>query len=258
MRSALSLALLTAFTVTACSIGKDDSPKELKKSSSHSLDKINGSYGAFSDGTKLELFVAYVGDGFLLLRDGDNVSVDVNGNVVPLAERIEDDKVHYVAELPSPPREPVVTVTFTRGSQKVVGKVNIAPAFELKSPQSSAKHGDVVPIDLDPRPDLALEQWKGILGPLIHHVVEVHGDCIDEENQKKIELCSKDSPEGTCKIEYPLQWDTSKILLKAGSTGCEVDVQVRLETGAPPGEGQFKGGVFEGLQHRRFKLALTK
>ena len=256
MRSRLVLALLAGITVTACSV-KSDEPKELKTTSSLTLDKINGSYGAFSDGTKLELFVAYVGDGFLLVRDGDNVTVDVNGNPVTLSERIEDDKVHYIAEVPSPPKEPVVTVTFTHGGESVVGKVRIAPAFELASPPSTAKHGDVASIDIEPRPNL--DEWKSALGPLIHHLVEVHGECIDDDQQKKIELCAKDSPEGTCTIAYPLQLDTSKILLKPGSNGCEVDVQVRLETGAPPGEeGRLKGGVFEGLQHRRFKLALTK
>jgi hypothetical protein len=256
MRSALVLVLLSGISVTACSLKSDDPPKELKKSSASPLEKMNGSYGAFSDGKKLELFIAFINDGFLLLRDGDNVSVDVNGTAVPLTERIEGDRVHYIGELASPPAEPVVNVTFTRGAEKVVGTVRIAPSFELKSPQSSAKHGDMVPIDIEPRPNL--DEWKGALGPLIHHVVEVHGECIDDEKQKKIELCAPDSAAGTCKIEYPLQWDTSKILLKDGASGCEVDVQVRLETGAPPGEGKFGGGVFEGLQHRRFKLALTK
>jgi hypothetical protein len=257
MRSTLALVLFSfGIAVTGCSLKSDDPPKELKKSSSIPLAQMNGSYGAFSDGTKLELFVAYISDGFLLLRDGDSASVDVNGTAVPLTERIEDDKVHYIAELASPPAEPVVTVTFVRGGESVVGKVRIAPAFELKSPPSAAKLGDTVSVDIDPRPNL--EEWKGALGPLIHHVVEVHGDCIDEEKQKKIELCAKDSPAGTCAIVYPLPFDTSKILLREGATGCEVDVQVRLETGAPPGEGKFGGGVFEGLQHRRFKLALTK
>jgi hypothetical protein len=257
MRTTLALFLLSTVAVTACSLKSDDRPKEPpKKSSSVPLVQMNGSYGAFSDGTKLELFVAYISDGFLLLRDGDTASVDVNGTAVPLTERIEDDKVHYIGELASPPREPVVTVTFVRGGESVVGKVRIAPAFELKAPPSAAKLGDTVAIDIDPRPNL--EEWKGALGPLIHHLVEVHGDCIDEEKQQKIELCAKDSPAGTCTIAYPLPFDTSKILVREGATGCEVDVQVRLETGAPPGEGKFGGGVFEGLQHRRFKLALTK
>jgi hypothetical protein len=255
MRSIFVFALLTGFTVAACSNSTEDPPKELKKSSSLPLEKIVPSYGAFADGTKLELFVAFTGDGFLLLRDGDGVALDVNGTAVPLTERIEEQRVHYIGELPAPPAESVVTVTFSRGSEKVVGKVRIAPAFSIEAPLSSAKHGDIVPIDIDPRPNL--EEWKGFLGPLIHHVVEVHGDCVDEEKQKKIELCSRDSPEGTCTIEYPLQWDTSKILLKDGASGCEVDVQVRLETGAAPFEGKFSG-PFEGLQHRRFKLALSR
>jgi hypothetical protein len=157
MRSIFVFALLTGFTVAACSNSTEDPPKELKKSSSLPLEKIVPSYGAFADGTKLELFVAFTGDGFLLLRDGDGVALDVNGTAVPLTERIEEQRVHYIGELPAPPAESVVTVTFTRGSEKVVGKVRIAPAFSIEAPLSSAKHGDIVPIDIDPRPNL---EWR--------------------------------------------------------------------------------------------------
>jgi hypothetical protein len=246
MRSTLVLALLTGVVVSACSIGNDDPPKELKKTSSLPLEKIAGSYGAFSDGQKLELFVAFLGDGFLLLRDGDNVAVDVNGNAVTLSERIEEDKVHYIAEVASPPKEAVVTITFSRGADKVVGKVRVAPTFELKSPPATAKLGDKVSVDIDPHPDLT--QWQGPLGPIIANAVEIHGDCVEKGGQK--------IPLGNA---YPLEWDTSQVQLVAGSNGCELDVQVRLETSAPPYEGpKFGGGLFEGLQHRRFKLALTK
>lgn len=251
MRSTLALALL----LSACSLGNDDAPKEHKKSSSVPIEKLGPSYGSFADAEKIDFFIAYTGNGFLLLRDGDTVTLDVNGTNVALAERTDGDRVHYVGELPSPPPEPVVTVTFTRGAQKVSGKLRIAPSFNLLSPPSSAKLGDTVSIDLDPRPNL--DEWKGALGPLIAHKVEVHGECIDEEKQKKIDLCAKDSPAGTCSIAYPLSFDTSKILMKEGATGCEVDVQVRLETGAPPFE-TISTGAWEGLQHRRFKLALTR
>jgi hypothetical protein len=219
------------------------------------IEKLGPSYGAFADAEKIDLLVAYTGDGFLLLRDGDAVTLDVNGTNVALAERTDGDRVHYVGAFSPPPAEPVVTVTFTRGAEKVVGKVRIAPSFTLKAPPTSAKLGETVSIDIDPRPNL--EEWKGFFGPLIAHKVEVHGDCIDEEKQKKIDLCAKDSPEGKCDVAYPLPFDTSKILMKEGATGCEVDVQVRLETGAGPFEGKVSG-PFEGLQHRRFKLALTR
>ena len=231
--------------LTACSIGNDDAPpkKELTKSSAVPLEQLNGSYGAFDDGTHIELFVAFVKDGFVLVRDGDNVTLDVNGTAVPLTERIEGDKVHYVGDFASPPAEPVVTVTFTRGSEKVVGKVRIAPAFEMKSPPTTAKVGDVLSLDIDPRPDLT--QWQGPLGQIIGNAVEIHGDCIDKGEER--------FPLGST---YPVTWDTAGVRLVPGSTGCEVDVQMRLETNAEKFEGKFGGG-FEGLQHRRFKLTLT-
>lgn len=240
MRSTLVLGL---FLVTACSVGNDN-PKELKTTDSVPIEKLNASYGAFSDGKRIELFVALLNDGFLLVRGGDNVVVDVNGTVAQLTERIEDDKVHYLGDFASPPDEPVVGVTFTRGSEKVVGKVRIAPAFEMKSPPTSAKVGDKVSLDIEPRPDLA--KWQGPLGPVINHAVEIHGDCINKGVQKMPMIA-----------EYPLTWDTSRIELVPGSNGCELDVQMRLETNAESFEGKFAGG-FEGLQHRRFKLTLTK
>lgn len=259
MRSTLAFVFSTfviGLTATACTASIDSPPpRELKKSSSLPLERLSASYGAFSNGQSMDIFVAVLGDGFMLLRDGDSVSADVNGTAVPLTERIEDDKVHYVAEVKTPPAEPVVTVTFTRGAEKVVGKVRLAPNFEAKSPPTSAKIGDVVPLDLDPRPDLS--SFQTALGPSIHHAIEVHGECIDDDKQKKIEVCAKDSPQGSCKIEYPLPWDTSKVVLKDGSTGCEVEAQIRLESPAPTWEGKFNGG-FEGVQGRKIKVTLTK
>ena len=105
MRSSLVLGL---FLVTACSASNDDPPKELKTTSSFPLEQLNASYGAFSDGKHIELFVAVLHDGFLLVRDGDNVIVDVNGTVAQVSERIEDDKVHYLGDFASPPDEPVL------------------------------------------------------------------------------------------------------------------------------------------------------
>jgi len=256
MRSTHGFGLVLFTCLSACTASVDGGSRpEPKNSSAFPLEKLNASYGAFSDGKSMDIFVAVLADGFLLMRDGDNVTADVNGTAVPLTERIEDGKVHYVGNLVSPPSEPNVTITFTRGADKVAGKVRMGPNFEPKSPPTSAKLGDVVPIDLDPRPDLST--WQSFVGPLLHHAIEVHGECIDEEKQKKIEVCTKDSPQGTCKIEYPLQWDTSKVIFKDGATGCEVDAQIRLESPAPTWEGAFKGS-FEGSQNRRFKVTLTK
>jgi hypothetical protein len=246
MRRVLLLGLLACFACVACSTSTSSDPptKELKHTSTLGLHQLTGSYGAFDDGQHIEIFVAILGDGFMLLGDGDAVTVDVNGTTVPLTERIEDTKVHYVGEFPSPPVEPVVTVTFTRRDEKSVATVRIAPAFEPKTPPTTAKIGDKLDLDLDPRPDLT--KWQGVLGPMIQHAVELTGDCIDQGDQK-IKLGQT----------YPLSWDTSTIQLVAGSTGCEVDVSFRLETGAPPFDGAFGGG-FDGLQFRHFKLALTK
>lgn len=58
-------------------------PRPLKHTSDLSLQRISASHGAFSDGKKLEIFVAFLADGFLLLGEGDTINVDVNGNRVP-------------------------------------------------------------------------------------------------------------------------------------------------------------------------------
>src|SRR5688500_20149953 len=92
MRSSLVLALLGGTVLAACSIGSDDAPKEHKKSSSVPIERLGPSYGAFADAEKIDLYVAYTGDGFLLLRDGDAVTLDVNGTNVALAERVRSEE----------------------------------------------------------------------------------------------------------------------------------------------------------------------
>jgi hypothetical protein len=239
MRSTLLACLLLASS--ACTINANENEqKPPQLSNTLKLDQINGSNGAFSDGKKLEIFVAMLGpEGFVKLGDGDTITVDVNGNTVPTRERIEDNKVHYIAEVTSPPTEPIVTTTLSRASgEKAVGKNSLAPAFELKSPPTTAKIGDAVTVDIEPRPDPAR-------AAKLRHRFEVRGTCVDKEKQ------TLDAP-----ATYPLSLDLRNLQI-VGDAGCEVEVQVRIETNGEPYTG-FKGGGFEGLQHRTFKLALTK
>ena len=249
-----NLLVVLGLVVAGCRSTTTGAEPELHRTTELALDKVVPSYGAFDDGTKIEIFVAFIGNGFLRLGEGDTVAVDVGGTPVPTTESIDGDKVHYVGALTAPPDEPVVTVTFARGADKVVGKVKIGPSFTVKSPPTHVKVGDVVSLDLDPRPDLT--KWPGILGPTLHHVVEVHGDCIDKGSQR-FEVCAKDSPQGTCKIVYPFDWDTHALALTDGSTGCKVDVQVRLESPAPTFEGAFHGG-FDGAQVRTFQVDVAR
>lgn len=239
MRSAALVALLLLVAMSACTADTIE-PKEPQRSNTLAFNQINGSNGAFSDGKKLSIFVAMLGpEGFVQLGDGDTITVDVNGNTVPTRERIEDGKVHYIAEVSLPPAEPVVTTTLSRASgEKAVGKNSLPPAFELVSPPSSARTGDAVTVDITPRPDAARASK-------LRHRFEVRGTCIDKEKQ------TLDAP-----ATYPLSLNLRNLQV-VGDAGCEVEVQVRIETDGEPFAG-FKGGGFEGLQHRTFKLALSK
>lgn len=213
-------------------------PRPLKHTSDLSLQRISASHGAFSDGKKLEIFVAFIGDGFLLLGEGDTINVDVNGNRVPLKERIEGDKVHYVAEVSPAPAQPEVTVTLVRGADQMATKVDLAPDFELREAPETMRAGDVVSIDLEPRPDAA--KWR--------HAVEVRGECLQFENERF------DLPNA-----YPLAWDTTALHALPGSAPCTLDVQVRVESfGVSGDEKGTMNGLFEGLQHRSFKIALAR
>lgn len=234
----LCASALLACTVQTSSNGGASEPRPLKHTNELTLQRISASHGAFSDGTKLEIFVAFLGDGFLLIGEGDTVSVDVNGNRVPVRERIEGDKVHYVAEVSPPPEQPEVTVTLARGAEHIATKVDLAPDFELKGVPTTMRAGDIVSIDLEPRPEAA--KW--------HHAVEVRGECLQVESQR-FDL----------RNDYPLAWDTRSLRALPGSAPCTLDVQVRVESfGVSGDDGGALKGLFEGLQHRSFKIALAR
>jgi len=257
MRSILVLGVLLCAACASKSEPSPAAPAEPHLTSELTLDKFTASYGAFSDGLKLDVFVVVIGDklGFMRLADGDTITVDVDGTSAPTTERIENGKPTYVASVSSPPSSPIITVTFARGAEKSVAKVQLGPSFALKTTPSAVKVGDVVSVDLDPPPDLA--KWQTIIGTKLRHVVMVDGDCIEGGTQS-FTLCAKDSPQGTCNVSYPLSWDTSTMKLVAGSNGCKVDVSMRLETGnSTTWEGPFKGGM-ECVQHRNYSADLTK
>lgn len=234
----ITTLLVLALACAACTV--ESNTKDNALSNTLALNQINGSNGAFSDGQKLEVFVAMLGpDGFVKLGGGDTITVDVNGTVVPTRERIEDGKVHYIADVTPAPAEPVVTTTLTHGAEKAVGKNSLAPNFELKSPPTTAKTGDAVEIGIDMSADAAARAAK------IRHRIKVTGECIDKGEQ------SVDA-----QPPYPLILNFRNIQV-TGDSGCEVEVTVRLETDGEPYTG-FKGGGFEGVQSRSFKLALTK
>lgn len=237
----LCASALLACTVQSSSADATSEPRPLKHSSELPIERISASHGAFSDGKKLEIFAAFLGDGFLLVGEGDSVNVDVNGNRVPVRERIEGDKVHYVAEVSPPPAQPEVVVTLVRGASKSSTKVDLARDFELRGVPASMRAGDVVSIDLEPRPDLPTDgAWR--------NAVEVRGECLQFESER-FEL-SKD---------FPLAWDTASLHALPGSAPCTLDVQVRVESfGVSSDRDGGLNGLFEGLQHRSFRIALAR
>lgn len=242
-----------------------DDPNAPEKFSDHYQSKeLTASYGAFAADGTLKVFTALLGEkGFVRLRGGDTIEVEVNGTKSPTTERLLDGKVHYIVDMPSAPtNETEIKATFVRGVDRVAGKIKIAADFTLKSPPPTAKIGESPSIDLEPRPDLA--KWTGPLGISLQARAEVNGPCLDPDPQE-IPLCSIDSQGTECKHAYPLKLDTTKLKLKAGVMGgCEVNVQVRLKSGGAPFESegpaglQFKGGGWEGYRTRTFKMQLTQ
>jgi hypothetical protein len=211
-------------------------------------EKISASYGAFSDGKSLSVYVAYVGDGFLRVKGNDSIVVDVNGNVVPAPEVIEDTKVHYEPVVTPAPDGATVTISFRRGDTSVVSKRALAPNFEIVSPPATFHAGDALSIDVSPRPDAA--KFQGPLGPTLFHSIEVSGTCVDTGYQKFDNLGST----------YPIAWDT-KTLKLTGTDGCDVDVKIRIDSVAAPLESHgmnLQGGGFEAAQYRTFRAKLTR
>jgi hypothetical protein len=251
----LGAALLGLF---ACA--NDDADE--KFSDDFQPNELNASYGAFAEDGNLRIYAALLGSkGFVRLRGGDTIEVDVNGARMPTRERVLDDKVHYIVEMPAPPTDTEIAITFVRGVERVVGRIKLAGDFALKSPPATVKIGQSAEIDLDPQPDLS--KWPGFFGPSLIAKAEVSGECVEAGTQG-VPLCSVDSPPNACKQGYPTRFDASKLVLRPGSKGCELGVQVRLTSNPSPFEGtgpakqSFKGGGFEGHRGRTFKLQLTE
>jgi hypothetical protein len=212
---------------------------------------LSGSYGAFADGKSLSVFVAYTHDGFLRVRDGkDAITVDVNGTAAPAPEVIEGTKVHYEPVVTPPPDVPVVTITFRRGAGTVLAKQTLGPSFELVGPPANIHFGDVVTLDVTPRPDLS--KYQSPLGPTLTHSLEVSGSCVSSGYQK---LPLTTPPGG-----YPLKWDTRTLVLD-GAVGCEIDVKLRMDASPVPLESHglsLQGATFEAAQHRSFHATLAR
>jgi hypothetical protein len=247
------LGLLVLAMTPAC--GDDE---EETFSNSFDTTEMNASLGAFADEGRLRVYAAVLGPkGFLRLRGGDTFEIEIDGQRVATNERVLNDKIHYIADVPVPPAETTVTVTFVRGVERTVGKIRLYSAFTVKAPPATMKKNALTEIDIDPRPDLS--KWPGFFGPGLNAKAEVNGDCIEGGSQQ-IDLCAANSEPGKCTQGYPLQLDTKKLR----TTGnCKVAVQVRLTSGASPFEGtgpekkSFKGGGFEGYRLRSFETQLV-
>jgi hypothetical protein len=239
----------------ACGDARDD----IGRTDDHALSELTASYGAFDDGQKLEVFVAFIKDGFNQLGGGDTLRVEVNGGPVATRTRVGDGKVHYIAEVKPPPPEAEVRIIFSRGAEQVIASGRVGPAFSIVAPPASIRVGDPVETDIEPRPDLT--KWSGPLGPTLNHRVEVYGQCIKDSSQK-LGACAKDAP--GCIQGYPFVWKTSELVLVDFVPPCDAEVQVRLESAPRPLEAtgplhqSFAGQSFEILQHRKYRTTLVK
>jgi hypothetical protein len=242
---------------TACA--KTDEPAG--STDAYAITELNASYGIGIDQTTLTVRAALLKGGFLRIGAGDTVTIEVAGKAVPTFERVDGSRVHTIAEVKPPPAgRTEIAIVFARGAERVVGKALIAPPFELVDPPAIAKRGDSVKVDVNPRPDLA--PWKGPFGSSLRHGVIVRAECVDSGEQK-IDGCAADSPAGQCNQGYPFVFDTAKLKLSKDAD-CDVDVEVQLQTNGGPfvGEGPakqaFAGGGFDAVQHRSFKMRLTR
>jgi len=251
------LLALSSIVAASAACAKDDEPAGA--TDSYGINEINASYGIGADQTTLTIRAALLKGGFLRVGAGDTVTIEVAGKPVPTFERVDGGRVHTIAEVKPPPAGGTeVAIIFQRSAERVVSKALVAPPFELAAPPASAKRGELVTVDLTPRPDLT--QWKGPLGgSTLRHGVIVRGECI-EKGEMSLDGCAADSP-NECKQGYPFTFDTTKLKLTQEAE-CDVDVEVQLRTNGSPfaGEGptkqSFAGGGFDAVQFRGFKLRL--
>jgi len=259
-----SFVALTASASGGCTSEVSNPSTPEKFSDTYQLNELNASYGAFAADGGLRVFTALLGkQGFVRLRGGDTIEVEVNGTKMPTTERLLDDKVHYIVDMPEAPKGDIeIKAAFVRGVDKVVGTIKIAADFSIKSSPPTAKVGDPAPeFDIDPRPDLT--KWTGPLGATLTARAELNGPCLEPDPQQ-IQLCSVESQGAECKHGYPLKLDMSKLKFKPGQTSCEANVQLRLTSGGTPFEAEgpggqkFKGGGWEGYRTRTFKMQVAQ
>lgn len=257
MRTGLAAAFVL---VAACS--GDSSDDDEKFSDHYQANELTASYGAFADDANLRVFAALLGTkGFVRLRGSDTFEIEIDGKRMTPNERILGDRVHYIVEAPPPPTDTEVVVTFVHGAERVVGRIKLTGAFALKSPPRSAKKGEGIQIDLEPRPDLS--KWQSILGPTLVARARVVGECIESGAQDDIPLCAVDAKPGECKQGYPLVLDTSKLRFVPGTKSCDVGVEVKLTSrgqfeGAGATKQSFKGGGFDGHRLKSFDVTITE
>jgi hypothetical protein len=253
----LFLAIIS-FGLLCAACAKDGEPGS---TDAYAIAELRASYGIGIDQTTLTVRAALLKDGFLRVGGGDTVTIEVAGKAVPAVERVDGSRAHTIAEVKPPPAgRTEISVIFARGAERVVAKALIAPPFEIVDPPSTAKRGDAVKIDVNPRPDLT--PWIGPLGSSLRHRVIVRAACVGGGEQQ-IDGCAADSPAGQCKQGYPFTFDSAKLKL-TNDSDCDVDVEVQLLTNGGPfvGEGpakqSFGGGGFDAVQHRSFKMRITR
>jgi hypothetical protein len=262
-RSAMKLGLLLSFLllVPACVVNSSDEaePAPAKPPSDTSADyemrKLSVSYGAFADGSRLEIFAAViatvldenrrVASKFLHVRGGDELTVEVDGQRIPLRERIDGERIHLVAEIATP-KDGNVAIALARGEDRVVAATKLAPAFEVTGFPSSFEVGDSVTFDITPHVDRAA--WQGPEGSKLAHRIELFGECIRGGSM------AIDLPEA-----YPLVWNSRSLLPLGRTIDCDVDVRVRLDTPVLlVSEDEKLTGLFEAAQYRTVKSRLVQ
>ena len=248
------------FATPACSMSasadaSSASPEAgLEPTTTRSLDRLAASFSAQSDGTSLHVYAALVGSGFLRVQGSDTLHAIVNGSDVALVERIEtingEKRVHYVAELASPPPEPDVSIVFARSGTAYASNVKLAANFDVLGTPASFKVGDQVRLRLTPQPKLGAsgpqQEWTGT-----SIAIQVQSACITGGASSVI-----DPGDGT------FVWDTSTLVVDSTSAGdCDLEVDVRLGTLGVVAKELGSANVFhtgEGLQHRTFRTILKR
>jgi hypothetical protein len=241
MRSLLTVSPAALLVLISAATPACTASSEPETTGGYATQDIEASLSAQSDDHQLTVYAALVhAGGFLRLANGDTLAATVGGQSLTLDEVDDGDQIHYVASIPRPAQAVDVQLAFNRSAPMVsapVSTVTVPAPFQVHDAPTSFKLGQPL---VFPASNVSPS----------YLAVDVSGPCIDQNS----------SGSTSAKADAnAITIDMSTLPLAVGSSACDIDFDLRLETHGKV-DPAFSSALlsateFAGLQHQVFHVA---